>query len=318
MTTANRGSLSAARLDALIVAGLSIITALLCARFDVAERLLVWTHPRESYQLDELPVVLLVLATGLVWFAGRRRREARRELKGRRAAELRLAASLADNRRLTQLYLNVQEAERKAIARDLHDELGQYLSALKLDLISIRERPAARDMDIQRPIGAMLANVERMHGAVIGLIRQLRPVGLDELGLAAALEHCVNEWRRRLPQTLIELSADDTLDRLGEPCRVAFYRIIQEAMTNIARHSHARHVAICIGQEAAAAGEPGRVRVEVKDDGVGAEPGVNNGGLGLVGMRERVQALGGELSVRSEPQSGFTILARIPLLGAAP
>jgi two-component system sensor histidine kinase UhpB len=317
MNTLMRSPITTARRDALTVTALSIIAALLCARFNISELLLAWTRPAERYQLDELPVALLVLAIGLVWFAGRRRREARRELDRRREAEARLAATLADNRRLTQLYLDVQEAERRAIARDLHDELGQYLSALKLDLVSMRDRLAAGDARVQRATGAMLTNIERMHGAVIGLIRQLRPVGLDELGLTAALEHCVDEWRRRLPHTSIELCADGALDRIDEPRRVAFYRLIQEAMTNVARHSHAQHVAIRIGQESAPAGAPARILVEVNDDGVGVDPAAESRGLGLLGMRERAQALGGELSVHSSPRSGFSIRARIPVAVAS-
>jgi two-component system sensor histidine kinase UhpB len=317
MKNLTRIALTPARRDALTLIALTLAAAALCARLDISELLLRWTQPHERYQLDELPIVLLILALALIWFSNQRRREARRELMARREAEERLAVTLTENRRLTRLYLEAQEAERKAIARDLHDELGQYLSALRLDAVTIRNRASGQDLPLQNHTAAMLANIERMHAAVIGLIRQLRPVGLDELGLAAALEHCVNEWRRRLPQTAIELSAGAVLERLDESHRLAFYRLVQEAMTNIARHANARHVSIHIGEEVAAAGRASRLIVEVNDDGVGADLTRQNGGLGLIGMRERAQALGGEVSLRSNPRAGFSVRAQIPL-GATP
>jgi two-component system sensor histidine kinase UhpB len=315
MNTSDTPPMAAARRDGLIVIALSIGTVLLCTRFNISELLLSWTQPRERYQLDELPVVLLVIALCLVWFADRRRRDARREVDRRREAERRLADTLMENRRLTQLYLEVQEAERKAIARELHDELGQYRSAVKLDAISIRDRSDELHAPAGKLATDMLGNLERMHGAVIGMIRQLRPAGLDELGLAAALEHCVNEWRRRLPRTVIELYADAAIDRLNEPHRVAVYRLIQEALTNIARHSSATHVSIRMQESAMPAGDAPCMLLQVDDDGVGADLTRESRGLGLIGMRERAQALGGVLSVRSHPGAGFRLLAHIPVGG---
>jgi signal transduction histidine kinase len=313
MKTRTRQSIPTWQLDAVIVFALTLLAFFLCAKFNVSELLLSLTRSRERYQLDELPVVLLVLAFASFWFATRRRRETQCELVARRAAEARAAAALAENRRLTQLYLELQEAERKAIARDLHDDLGQHLSALKLDAVSLRDRLGAHDPRLPALAQGMLDNIERMHGAVLGMIRQLRPVGLDELGLAAALEHCVDEWRQRLPQMAIELCTGAALDRLDEPRQVAFYRLVQEAMTNVARHSHARHVSIRIDEEVPVTGDCSRLVVEVDDDGVGADLGANHRGLGLVGMRERAQTLGGEVSIRSQPRSGFTVRAHIPV-----
>lgn len=313
MNTPTRSLLTAARRDAWVILALAAGTAVLCAYFNVSELLLRWARPHERYQLDELPVVLLMIALGLVWFAQRRRREARRELDRRCEAERRLTDTLAENRRLTQLYLEVQEAERKAIARELHDELGQFLSAVKLDAISIRDQSDQPGADHRKLASDMLRNLESMHAAVIGLIRQLRPAGLDELGLAAALEHCVNEWRGRLPRTAIELYADAAIDRLGEPHRVAFYRLIQEALTNIARHSDATHVSIRVQEAATPSGDAAGMLLHINDDGVGTDLSRASRGLGLIGMRERVQALGGVLSVRSQPGEGFSLRAHIPV-----
>src|SRR5450432_1609597 len=227
-----------ARRDTLLIVAVAIIAAVVCAKFNLSEALLNLTRPFERLQFDELPAVVLVIAISLVWFASRRYFEATRQLGLRIAAEAQLAETLAENQRLAQQYLDVQEQERKALARDLHDELGQYLNVIKLDAVSIREalpdRPGAADV-----VRGMIANIDRVSGVVRGLIRRLRPVGFDDLGVAAALEHCVNEWRSRLPLASIELSLTGDVEALDETRGLALYRLVQESLTNIARHSKA-------------------------------------------------------------------------------
>src|SRR6202051_4449731 len=228
-----------------IVAGAA---AFACAKFNLSEALLKWTRPFERLQLDELPAVLLVIAISLIWFSTRRYAEATRQLQLRETAEAQLEESLAENKRLAQQYVDIQESERKALARDLHDELGQYLNAIKLDAVSIREPTAAHPVRHER-VPTMIANIDRVYGVVTGLIRQLRPVGFDELGVAAALEHCVNEWRSRLPLVTIELSVTGDFESLDEARGLVLYRLVQEALTNIARHSHATRAEIRIASD---------------------------------------------------------------------
>jgi signal transduction histidine kinase len=205
----------------------------------------------------------------------------------------------------------VQEYERKSLARDLHDELGQYLNAIKLDAVSLgeatREHPGAGDA-----ARAMIVNIDRVYGVVTGLIRQLRPVGLDDLGIAAALEHCINEWRSRLAATLIETSISGDLAGLDETRALVLYRLVQEALTNIARHSQATRVEIRIDQVEDAGGHQ-RIDILVADNGRGADMTVPRTGLGLIGMRERVSALGGSINVASAPGAGFRVTSSIPV-----
>jgi two-component system, NarL family, sensor histidine kinase UhpB len=302
-----------ARRDALVVGLLSISAALLCVQFDVSEMLARWTRPRESLQLDEAPVVLLVIAVALIWFSARRYFEARRELELRRAAEVSLAEALAENQRLALKYVDLQESEHKALARDLHDELGQYVNALKLDAVSIRDSAEKLSPATHSTATAMIKNLDRVHGVLRGMIGQLRPVGFDDLGMVAALEHFVNEWRARLPAAAIELSTSGPLDSLDETRGLVIYRLVQEAVTNVARHSDASHVQISID----GAAENDRIRVSIIDNGRGAEarPAQNrnpSGGLGLLGMRERVSALGGELNLATALNEGFTVCATLP------
>jgi len=129
----------AARRDAALIVVISIAAAIICVKLDLSEALLGWTRLHERLQLDELPAWLLVVACCLVWFSARRYVEARDQLGLRRATDARLAEALAENQRLAQQYVDMQEYERKALARDLHDELGQYLNVIKLDAVSIRD-----------------------------------------------------------------------------------------------------------------------------------------------------------------------------------
>jgi two-component system, NarL family, sensor histidine kinase UhpB len=298
--------------DAILVTFVTVAAWVLCGLFDVTETLHHLTAPYERYQLDELPSMLLVLGVGLTWFATRRYVEARQEIARRRLAEAQLAAALADNRRLAQQYVELQEAERKALARELHDELGQYLNVIKLDAVGLRDEQRASGTAMQQRAGAIVENCNHIHRALATLIRELRPAGLDELGLAAAVEHCVQTWRTRLPELSLELSITGDFTTLPESIAVTLYRLVQEALTNVAKHAAARHVTIRLQRPAHGAADD-RIDVIVADDGVGTAAGASTRGLGLIGMRERVMALQGELALTSAPGCGFELSARIPV-----
>lgn len=304
------------RRDAIVVAMLTILSWVICGIFNVTEMLRRLTAPYERYQLDELPTVLLVLGLGLTWFARRRYKEARQDIARRKVAEAQLTAALADNRRLAQQYVALQEAERKSLARELHDELGQYLNVIKLDAVGIRDDRRADRPAVQMRAAAIVENCTHIHAALTSLIRELRPAGLDELGLAAALEHCVQTWRTRLPAAVLRLSVNGDLTALPEDTAVTVYRLVQEALTNVAKHAAARHVDIHLAR--LGTGSPDdTVKVTVADDGVGSEAPPLACGLGIIGMRERVSALHGELSVRSAPGEGFQLMAQLPVPAGA-
>jgi two-component system, NarL family, sensor histidine kinase UhpB len=313
-----RGSLAAdparqAQLrDAVLVAIVTLATWVLCGHFNLTETLRRLTAPYERYQFDELPSVLLVLGLGLSWFATRRYREARQEIARRKSAEAQLAAALADNRRLAQQYVELQESERKALARELHDELGQYLNVIKLDAVGIRDDQRAPPAAMHHRASAIVENCNHIHGALATLMRELRPTGLDELGLAAALEHCVATWRVRLPDVALRLIISGDFTALPESITVTLYRLVQEALTNVAKHAAASDVTVRLDR--AGGGTDGeRIEVAVMDDGVGTAPGLPTRGLGLIGMRERVMALRGTLVFTSSPGRGFELSAQIPV-----
>jgi two-component system sensor histidine kinase UhpB len=299
-----------ARRDAAVVIAMTLLAAIACAQLDVGEAVVRWTRPYERLQLDELPLILLVMAIGLIWFSSRRYLEAKQQLELRQAADAKLAETLLENQRLALKYVDMQEHERKTLARDLHDELGQYVNAIKLDAVSIRDAAVAWP-EIAETARAVIANVDRVYEVLRGLIRQLRPVGFDELGLVAALENCVNEWRSRLPAAQIEMACAPELDALAESRALVLFRLVQEALNNVARHSSATQVKIQIGPAAGARG----IDISIADNGRGADLGVRKDGLGLIGMRERVAALGGSIVVASAG-AGFEVRAFLPLQDA--
>jgi signal transduction histidine kinase len=302
--------------DTVVVVFATAVMAILCVQFDFSEALRRWTAPWERFQLDELPAVLMVLAAGLAWFAARRYGEAGRELRRRQLAEAQLEAALTDNRRLSQQYVRLQEAERKSLARELHDELGQYLNVIKLDAVAIRDGRLTDPTSLRAQAGAIVTNGNHIHTVLTSLIRQLRPVGLDELGLGAALEHCIDTWRPRLPDVRLNLELSGDFGDLTEAVTLTVYRVVQEGLNNVAKHAAAGQVTMRLERTPAGTGSPDFVTVAIADDGVGADTQVPTQGLGLIGMRERVAALAGHLEVSSTPGSGFQLKARIPVEGS--
>jgi two-component system, NarL family, sensor histidine kinase UhpB len=299
--------------DAILIAIVTVGAWVLCGLLNVTEILRHLTAPYERYQLDELPSMLLVLGLGLTWFAARRYGEARQEIARRKLAEARLAAALADNRRLAHQYVELQEAERKALARELHDELGQYLNVIKLDAVGLRDDQRASPPLTSQRASAIVENCNHIHRSLATLIRELRPAGLDELGLAAAVEHCVQTWRTRLPGVSLGLAITGDFTALPESIAVTLYRVVQEALTNIAKHAAAHRVNLRLERLAAGGTGGATIEVSVADDGVGTTAGLPTRGLGLIGMRERVMALQGELAFTSMPGQGFELWARIPV-----
>jgi len=294
--------------------GLVVAVALVCgwaaAHVELMEWLFALTRRWERFQVDELAVVLVTLALGMTWFALRRYRDARAEMRRRNEAQARLAESLAEQRRLAQRYLLLQEAERKALARELHDELGQYLNAIKIDAVALRDA-APGETTRQSGATSIIANADHVYRTVGGLVRRLRPVGLDELGLAAALEHIVDGARSRSPDTRFTLSITGNLEHLGEASDLTLYRLVQEGLTNCIKHAAASEVKIELVRDDDRAGD--RITLAVTDDGKGADWTQHHDGLGLVGMRERVESLGGTLEVTTAPGRGFRFVAAFPV-----
>jgi two-component system, NarL family, sensor histidine kinase UhpB len=303
-------------LDMAVVIGITALTLVLSAHFELNEALYSLTRRWEHFQVDELPLGMLVLSICLIWLSWRRYQHARRELRARKIAEARLAHVLAENRKLTQENLRIQEVERKHLARELHDELGQYLNAIKLDAVSICESRASNSEFSTNASLAIIRSVDYVHATVSSMIGRLRPAGLDELGLAAAIEHCVDQWRQRLPDTRFLLSIEGNFDDLSESLTLTVYRLIQEGLTNVYKHAGASRVGVTLNRGEEATSGADELRLTVDDDGCGMEASARVSRFGLSGMRERVEMAGGTFSLDSAPGRGLRFEARLPAQGS--
>jgi two-component system sensor histidine kinase UhpB len=227
-----------------------------------------------------------------------------------------LGTSVEDKRRLAERVVSLQDVERKQIARDLHDEFGPYLFALRAhasSLMQLADAPAP-DLDaLRKRIGAMSDQVNALQQSNRRVLERLRPVGLAELGLADALAALLRLWRETHPGVTIETTISPARDARGETAELTIYRIIQEALTNVFRHAGATRVDITIEPAAALRQGPvetGTTMVRISDNGAGL-PADYRQGLGMIGMRERVLALGGTMTVASTGH-GVTVEALVP------
>lgn len=238
-----------------------------------------------------------------------------RDVTDRTIAAQELEQSRAELRALAARLQAIREEERTRIAREIHDELGQALTALKLELAwqgSKRLRgPGNRTSGVARAIDqSIIARIDETMEIVRRIASELRPSLLDELGLEAAIEYLVQDTAARTG-IAIALHADEFPKLSPETASHAF-RIIQEALTNVIRHAQATSVDVAVQRAASA------VILAVRDNGVGFVPGSLSGvrSLGLVGMRERALACGGTLMVQGKPGEGTVIMVTIPVAAA--
>jgi two-component system sensor histidine kinase UhpB len=229
-----------------------------------------------------------------------------------------LGEAVEEKRRLAERAVSLQDMERKEIARELHDEFGPYLFSLRAHASALAKQADGRvpSADAVRKHGhAMLEQINALQQFNRRVLERLRPVGLAELGLRQALESLSRLWRESHPDVAIETLISPALGPTGETADLTIYRIVQEALTNVFRHAGATLVNVVI-EPAEQPGQDGRgcARVRVSDNGRGMEPGQKLG-FGLVGMRERILALGGTLNVASSA-GGVTVEALVPTAAA--
>jgi signal transduction histidine kinase len=228
-----------------------------------------------------------------------------RQAAGRYEEIARARGELKD---LSARIVDTQENERRAISRELHDEVGQTLSAL---MVRISNLSASLPSSASEELKNNLEGIRRLAGDSVKVVRNisllLRPSMLDDLGLLPALQWQAREVSRQTGMH-VSVAAEDALDELPETHKTCLYRLVQEALHNCSRHSGARTVRITVRCE------NNWLRLSVQDDGTGFEV-AREKGLGLLGMQERVTSLGGEFLVKSEPGCGTLLAASLPLRG---
>lgn len=228
-----------------------------------------------------------------------------------------------ENRGLVDRLIQVQEGERKEIARDLHDEAGPCLFSIRATSAALQELVAhpAPDLGRLRQMGATIDRAsESLQSLFRGLLGRLRPKGLEELGLEAALKALFASWSLTRPEVDLRLNVPHDLSSLDEETALAAYRVVQEAVTNIFRHSGASRgevtlefgfVSSALAQELDGEAPP-QLQITIEDNGVGISEGVAPG-MGLLGMNERVRALGGAQRIERRESGGARLTVTLPL-----
>ncbi|HEU0205060.1 MAG TPA: PAS domain-containing sensor histidine kinase, partial [Burkholderiaceae bacterium] len=241
-----------------------------------------------------------------------------RDITERTNAERQIRDAHLELRRLSQEMLEVKEAERTRIARELHDELGQALTALKMDVDLLDAMIAPDQGDLFERTAAMRELLDFTVTTTRRISADLRPLVLDDLGLGAAAEWLVQNVVQRAGLTC-DMQIDPVCAALGEPYASALFRVLQESLTNVVRHAHASRVKVRMTWSSDEGMEKpngsGAAVLTVRDDGSGIDrgPSPKRRSFGLRGINERVLLLGGEVQIESEPGAGTLLWARIPV-----
>jgi two-component system, NarL family, sensor histidine kinase UhpB len=233
---------------------------------------------------------------------------------------------LEQNRQLTQLIHVKLEEERKSIARELHDELGQCVTAIKTIGIAIANRFDNKQDETRQNAETIVDVASHIYDVVHSMIRQLRPSALDNLGLSDAITELVAQYRRQHPLLTVELSLGDGLDQFDEKLNITVYRVVQECLTNVVKHAAASRVTVALSLTQST---PVCLEMRVSDDGkglgsdsFGSECSGSNYSegqrFGMLGIKERVHSFGGDVRVESRPDSGTLIVASLPVMAEKP
>jgi two-component system sensor histidine kinase UhpB len=208
----------------------------------------------------------------------------------------------AERRRAGRLQLRAQEEERKRVARDLHDEVNQALTAVLLRLEALTQIAPPR---LREELSETKTLANQAMGELLQLARQLRPTALDDHGFVPAIEEQLRRFKAQYG-IATSLSTSGELDDLGSDQQLVLYRVTQEALNNVVRHARAQSVSVDIARV------DGSVALEVIDDGAGFDLGDEDRGLGLEGMAERARLVDGEFDIVSNPGRGTTLKLRVP------
>jgi signal transduction histidine kinase len=222
-----------------------------------------------------------------------------------RARYVELARSQRALRELSARLVDAQETERRAISRELHDEVGQSLGALLVDIGRLSTTLSGDHPEVKAQLDSLKSVAERTFQSVRNIALLLRPSMLDDLGLAAALEWQGREVSRR-SEIEVSVESESVPEDLPDEHKIYIYRLVQEALNNAVRHSGARSAKVAVERLAKS------IVVRVSDDGRGFDPGRTRG-MGILGMEERVKRLGGTLRVESQPGKGTTVTAEFPI-----
>lgn len=301
--------ISKSRKDFVWVCIIVSIAYLATLYFDLSDNFVQWARQYEASEVDELPFIFLITAIASTWYALRRMREVQAEMELRKEAEKKASKLLSENKALARHAIQLQEEERRHLYRELHDDLGQYLTAIRLDAVSIPKRGATA---ITQHGQRIAAHAEHIQKALRNIIHRMRPEALDAHGLKKAIRHMIQAWHQQHPDIACETFISDDVDCLSDDARLAVYRAVQESLTNIAKYAQSTHIRIFLNISLFPQQE---LVLSITDNGIGfSKERAFGKGFGLLSMRERVECLNGQLEIESQIGQGTKIEIKIPLL----
>jgi len=270
-----------------------IAAFIISAHFDVFDQFYLWARKYENtIDIDEISFASFLTLIALVWFSLSRVKESQVLIKR--------------NQSLLNRVIQVQEEERKRIAHDLHDDLGQYINAIKTQAAILS---AYENSEVQLLATKIMSNTDHAFNSAKHLITSLRPLALDELGLAVALQYLIDTWQANTEnKTKVHFVLNDDIDHFNEQTTMIIFRVIQEALTNIAKHANAKNVSISISYLI------NILTVKIIDDGIGFDTHQKTFGLGLIGIGERIEMLNGKLKIQSALNKGTEISIQIKVI----
>lgn len=216
---------------------------------------------------------------------------------------LSLKETRRSNKELIRHSLQIQEQERETMAKELHDEMGQSIAAIKAMAFA-----AKHQNDATKTSDQIVSICNHLSQIISSRMRTLHPLSLDELGLGDTLKNLVTEWKRNHPDTNVSLHFTDELKKLSPELPIHLYRIVQECLTNVAKHASATRVTIQISDE-----QPENIKLLITDNGTGFDRESVSNGFGLRGMKERAESQGGYLNVNSYFGHGTEIAVVLPM-----
>lgn len=303
--------------DLSIVLILTTLTYLVAGYFDLAERYINWTALGEWYQLDEIVFVLLVGCLGLVWFSLRRRRELTKTLAHNLDMHEQLKKNhahikqlLKQNQALINHMMLVRESERHHLATELHDVFGQYLAAMDANLTVAKQLTPVGNEQLQQVIQSVINSTTHLRSITRNKLRSLKPPTLDSLGFSGAVAELISDWQQTFPEIAVIKQIEIRDESTDEHTALTLYRALQEGLVNVSRHAEASRVEIQLLQQANATHSSYTLILD--DDGKGMDVDLTvPDGLGLLGIRERCQDLGGDLTISPSPIGGTRLSVTI-------
>jgi two-component system sensor histidine kinase UhpB len=290
-----------------------VITLAILAGFCGLNAVLVfWVTGRALRPLDAVSAAFNGLGAGNYGLRVQERgpRELAELCRGFNRMAERLADIEARKHRLEHQLEAVQEEERSELARDLHDEIGPLLFAVSVDLSVVQQDDAIRNTPMASRIESIRDSMARLYKDVKAILGRLRPATVIDLGFAQAIDGLVSFWQTRYPAVIFDVHAPT--EGFGAEIDDAVYHLILESLSNALRHGRPTRIEVQVALEG------DQVSTRIADNGVGLKSGAHAPGFGLIGMQERVESLGGVVSIKNSPTGGVVVAARLPTAAPVP